>query len=375
MATSIGVIKEAREGETRVAVVPEVAARYAKAGFGVRVESGAGDAAGFEDSLYRESGAELVARREALQADLIATVNGIGREDLAAVRAESTVLGFLSPLDRPQEVAALAKTGATAYSVELIPRISRAQKMDALSATSSLAGYKAVLLAASHLPRFFPLLTTAAGTVKPAQVLVLGAGVAGLQAIATARRLGARVSAFDVREAVKEEIQSLGAAWVDLDLQAQQDKDSGGYAKALSEDQAKAQVEALVPHVKRSDVVITTALVPGRPAPLLVTEEAVRGMRSGSVVVDMAAANGGNCAPSKADEAVKLDGVTVLGPTNLPAQMPQDASTLYARTLAAFIQEFSDEGVFRPDFEDEIVTGACVTRDGEVVNERVKSLL
>jgi NAD(P) transhydrogenase subunit alpha len=259
--------------------------------------------------------------------------------------------------------------------MELVPRITRAQKMDALSAMSTVAGYKAVLVAADLLPKFFPLLTTAAGTIRPAQVLVLGAGVAGLQALATARRLGAVTSAYDIRPAAREQVESVGAKFVELELDTSDSEDKGGYAKALAEEQQRRQVELLARHVARADVVISTALIPGRAAPVLITEAGVEGMQPGSVILDLAAANGGNCAVTEADERVVHRDVQVFGPTNLPATMPLHASQMYARTLGALVTEFTADGAFVPDFEDEIVQGACVTHDGEVVHERVRGLL
>ena len=259
--------------------------------------------------------------------------------------------------------------------MELVPRISRAQRMDALSAMSAIAGYRAVIEAASLLPKFFPLLTTAAGTVRPAAVLVLGAGVAGLQAIATARRLGARVSGYDVRDAVREEVKSLGAQFVELPLETTESQDEGGYARALAEEKARRQTELLVPFIAQSDVVITTALIPGRPAPTLITEQAVKEMKEGSVIVDLAAANGGNCALTAPDETAVRHGVRIAGPTNLPAGMPVHASMMYARTILAIVSEFTTEGRFTPNFEDDIIAAACVSHDGKVVNERVQGLL
>jgi NAD(P) transhydrogenase subunit alpha len=259
--------------------------------------------------------------------------------------------------------------------MELVPRISRAQKMDALSALSSIGGYRAALIAAEALPKFFPLLTTAAGTVRPANVLVLGAGVAGLQAIATARRLGARVSGYDIRDAVRDEVQSLGATFVELELEMEDMQDAGGYAKALADEKARRQTELLVPFIQKSDVVISTALIPGRKAPVLITEDAVKGMHDGSVIVDMAAANGGNCELTQTGEVVVRHGVKIFGPTNLPAEMSVHASQLYSRTILAILEDFTDENGFTVNFEDEVFQGACVTHAGEIVNERVKSLV
>ncbi len=373
MALSIGVPKEAGAEERRVALVPEVAGRLAKGGAEVRVEAGAGASAYHADAAYEEQGARVASREEALGAEVVAAVDAAALED-EALRSGQVVVGLMQPLDRPETAEALARQGVTALAMELVPRISRAQRMDALSAMSSLAGYRAVLVGAHALPKFFPLLTTAAGTIRPANVLVLGAGVAGLQAIATARRLGARVSGYDIREAVREEVQSLGASFVELEL-AVEGEGEGGYAKALMEEKARRQTELLVPHIAEADVIITTALIPGRPAPLLVTEEAVRAMNPGSVIVDLAAPNGGNCALTASGEVVTASDVQIHGPLNLPSEMPVHASYLYARTVAALLQEFIGEEGFAADFDDDIFAGCCVTHDGAVVHERVKGLL
>lgn len=375
MALTIGVPKETTAGERRVALVPEVAARLAKGGMEVVAETGAGEGAHYSDAAFEEQGARVASREAVFGADLLAKVQPPTDDEIERLRDGQVLVGFLSPLDAPEIAGKLAARGVTALSMELVPRISRAQKMDALSAMSSLGGYRAALLAATQLPKFFPLLTTAAGTIRPATVLVLGAGVAGLQAIATARRLGARVRAYDIREAVREEVQSLGATFVDLEFETQQAEDTGGYAKALAEEKQEQQTELLVPHIGQADVVITTALIPGRPAPLLITEEAVKAMESGSVILDLAAPNGGNCALTEPGETVTRYGVQILGPLNLPSEMAVHASQLYARTVAALIQEFVEEGTFQPDFEDEIFEGCCVTHGGEVVHERVKGLL
>lgn len=375
MALRIGVPKESAADERRVAIVPEVAARLVKKGLDVLVEKGAGAGAFYDDAQYEQAGARIVPRDEAFSAEVVAKVQPPDDSEIGLLRPGGVLIGFLSPLDQPDTSAALAARGVTALAMELVPRISRAQKMDALSAMSAVAGYRAVLLAAEALPRFFPLLTTAAGTVKPANALVLGAGVAGLQAIATARRLGARVSAYDVREAVKEEVQSLGASFVELEFETQEDRATGGYARALSEEKARRQVELLVPYLGRADVVISTALVPGRPAPLLISEDAVAAMAPGSVIVDLAAPNGGNCALTEPGRTITHGRVTILGPLNVPAAMPVHASQMYARTVQAMIEEFASEGAFTTDFGDEIFLGACVTHAGEVRNERVRSLL
>ena len=375
MAYTIGVVKETAPGERLVALVPEVVTRLTKAGATVLVERGAGAEAFHKDAEYEAAGATLATREEAFGADILVKVQPPNEEEIPLLKQNGAYIGFLSPLDNPGISQSVAARGTTALSMEMVPRISRAQKMDALSALSSIGGYRAVLLASTILPKFYPLLTTAAGTVRPSNVLVLGAGVAGLQAIATARRLGAKVSAYDIRDAVKEEVQSLGASFVELEIEGQDSSDSGGYAKALAEEKAKQQVKLLVPFIGKSDVVISTALIPGRKAPILISEEAVQAMAEGSVIVDMAAANGGNCELTVPGETVVRHGVTIVGATNLTAGMPVHASQLYARTLLAMLQDFTDENGFVPNEEDEVFTGSCVTRGGQVVNERVKSLL
>ena len=375
MALTIGVPKEAAAGERRVAVVPEVVRKYASAGFEVLVEAGAGEAAYFTDDAFREAGAQTGTGSEALGADIVLKATPPSKSEIGKMKPGSVLLGLLDPLGMPALSLELANRSVTALSMELAPRISRAQKMDALSAMSSVAGYEAVLQAATALPRFFPLMTTAAGTVKPANVLVLGAGVAGLQAIATARRLGARVSAYDIRDAAQEEVRSLGAKFVELAFETQEDADTGGYATALTEEKAAQQTALLVPYIGAADVVISTALVPGRPAPILVTDEALQGMKPGSVVIDLAAAGGGNCSATKPGKTVTSHGVRIFGPLDLPSEAPVDASAMYARTLFAVLTEFSDGETFRPDFEDEIFKGMCVTHDGQVVHERIRTLL
>jgi NAD(P) transhydrogenase subunit alpha len=369
----IGVPRERASDERRVALVPETVDRLIQDGFEVVVEQDAGKAALFRDEDYTD--ATIGDQAAVWESDLVVTVRPLLDEELQYVREGQVVLGFLSPLDQPGSVEQLAQRGATALSMEMVPRISRAQKMDALSAMASIGGYRAVLVAATTLPKLFPLMTTAAGTIKPANVLVLGAGVAGLQAIATAKRLGARVAGYDIRPAVKEEVESLGAGFLELQLETGDAQTEGGYAKELAREIQERQPELLQPHIANSDVVITTALIPGRPAPLLITEEAVHHMKPGSIVIDMAAPNGGNCALTQPDQTVATDGGTVLGPTNLPSEMPVQASELYARTLYALIDEFSEDGTFTPDFDDEIFAGACVAHDGAVVNERVQGLL
>jgi len=376
MALSIGVPAETKAGETRVALVPEVAAQLIdRYDVDVLVESGAGAKALHDDADYEEAGARIVARDEALGAKVVLFVQPPVGENIQQLQSGQVVIGFLSPLDEPAMSQQLAECGVTALSMELVPRISRAQEMDALSAMSSLGGYRAVLTAAHTLPRFFPLLTTAAGTIKPANVLVLGAGVAGLQAIATAKRLGARVAGYDIRPAVKEEVKSLGAGFLELEIDADDTQTEGGYAKELQDEIAARQPELLAPHIGRADVVVSTALIPGRPAPRLISEEAIAGMTPGSVVVDLAAPNGGNCDLTEPGATVTPHDVTIIGPLNLPAEMPVHASQLYAKTLAAFVEEFVADGAFQIDFEDDIFGGACVTHEGQVVHDRVKELV
>ena len=372
---TLGVIRETLPGERRVALVPQTVSVLRKKGLEVLVESSAGVRAGFSNEAYEQVGARIVAEDVAWQADIVVSVSPLPKENIERLRPGTVLVGFMRPLDEPVRVQWLAGHSITGLALELVPRISRAQKMDALSAMASLAGYKAVLVAANTLPRFFPLLTTAAGTVRPATATILGAGVAGLQAIATARRLGARVWGYDIREAAREEVKSLGAQFVELDLELDDMQDEGGYAKALMAAKAEQQTHLLVPHLAKSDVVITTAQIPGRRAPLLVDEEAVQAMKPGSVIVDLAASTGGNCIWTEPDKTVIRENVHIYGPTNLPATMPDHASFLYARTVTAMIAEFVQEGVFTPDFEDEVFNGACVCHNGIVVHERVSSLL
>lgn len=375
MALTIGIPKESVHGERRVALVPDTVSKLTASGYSVIAEKGAGEEAFFFDKDFQEAGATLSTREDAWGADVVVKVQPPSESEIALSRPKGIYIGFLNPLDDPSTSRKLAEHGITALSMELVPRISRAQKMDALSAMSSVGGYKAVLIAATALPKFFPLLTTAAGTVRPANVLILGAGVAGLQAIATARRLGGRVSAYDIRDAVREEVRSLGAQFVELEFDTQDAQDTGGYARALMEEKARRQTELLVPHIGKSDVVITTALIPGRPAPKLITEEAVAAMQPGSIIVDMAAPNGGNCVFTRPDETIDRDGVQIMGPTNLPSSAPVNASEMYSRTVHAMLTEFSDSDAFHPDFDDEIFNGSCVAHNGELVNSRVRDLL
>ncbi len=372
---TLGIVRASVSTEHRVALVPKVLSSLTKKGLEILVESKAGQGAGISDAAFLEAGGRIVSGEEAWYSDIVVLVGPPSDHEMDRLKARAVVAGFLQPLDMPARMSRLAERFVTALAMELVPRISRAQKMDALSAMASLAGYKAILIAANRLPRFFPLLTTAAGTVRPANVTILGAGVAGLQAIATARRLGARVWGYDIREAAREEVKSLGAQFVELELEIEDMQDEGGYAKALMEAKAQQQVKLLVPHLAKSDVVITTALIPGRRAPTLVSQEAVEAMNPGSVVVDLAAASGGNCTLTVPDEVVIHHGVQIVGHTNLPSTVPADASFLYARTVSAMIQEFMQDGRFQTNFEDEIFKAVCVCHNGQVVHERIFSMI
>jgi NAD(P) transhydrogenase subunit alpha len=352
-----------------VALVPREVSHLVAAGHEVMVPAGAGSAAGFDDASYESAGARILAD-PATEADVLFGIGPLGPEDAAGVRV---VIGLLDPLGSPEVAAALADKGLTAFSMEMIPRTTLAQSMDVLSSQATAAGYAAVLLGAMELPRFFPMLMTAAGTIRPARVLVLGAGVAGLQAIAVARRLGAVVSGYDIRPAAREQVESLGAKFVGGPVAAQAE-DAGGYATAVDEETRRSQQAALAKAVAGSDVVIT-AQVPGGKAPLLVTEEMVESMKPGSVVIDLAAATGGNCAVTRADERVMHHGVIVLGPTNLAATTAGDASEMYSRNITALFDHLSVEGRLDLQSEDEIAAGACVAHGGRVVSERVRALL
>ncbi len=368
MPVKLAVIKESRPGEDRVAIVPEVAAKLAKTGVDVVVQAGAAAGARFADAEFAAAEATVVPDApSALQgADVLAHVQPLTVDEVSSLPDGVSVISFLQPVAVPDVIRALSAKGATVYSLDLLPRISRAQSMDALSSQATVSGYRAGLSAAEHLAKFFPMFMTAAGTVPPAKVLVMGAGVAGLQAIATARRLGAVVRAYDVRAAAKEEVQSLGAKFVELGLETQEG--SGGYAKEQSAEYLAKQQELLAAEVAASDVVITTAQIPGRKAPVLVTEAMVAGMSEGAVIIDMAADSGGNCELTRPGEDVRVGGVTVVGLTNPPASMPTHASFLYARNIANFLGLIVKDGELAPDFDDEIVTGTCVVRAGTVVH-------
>jgi NAD(P) transhydrogenase subunit alpha len=365
----IGVLKESADGERRVALIPDTISRFGDEIEAV-VQAGAGEAAGFLDAAYEEVGARVRSVDEVYsEADVLCKVQKPSPEEVARLRPGSSLVAFLQPLVNADLVQALAERGVTSFSMDAIPRITRAQPMDALSSQATVAGYKAALLAATSLGKFFPMLTTAAGTIAPARLLVLGAGVAGLQAIATARRLGAVVSGYDVRPVVKEQVESLGAAFLELDVEGAEGV--GGYAVALAQDEQERQRELLALHVADSDAVVATALVPGKPAPLLVTEDAVRRMRPGSVVVDLAAEMGGNCAVTKPGETIAYHGVTVIGETNLPSTMPLHASQMYSRNVSSFLALLVRDGDLVIDFDDEIVRETCVTHDGRIVKEPV----
>jgi len=373
----IVVPKEIVANERRVALIPDAAAALVKTGLDVLIESGAGEAAFFPDAAFEKVGAKVVADAATLygQADVVLKVQRPALSEVDRMRENVVLVSFLQALTSPDLVERLVARRITSFGMEGIPRISRAQKMDALSSQANIAGYKAVLIAAESLAKFFPMLMTAAGTVFAARVLVIGAGVAGLQAIATARRLGAQVWGYDVRPVVKEQVESLGAKFLQFDLGVADAEDKGGYAKALSPEASRKQQEMLAEKTKDFDVVITTALVPGRPAPRLVTKETVAGMRPGSVIVDLAAEAGGNCELTEPDTIVVTHGVTIHGPTNLPASMPIHASQLYARNVTELLREFVKDGALALDFEDEIIRGSCVTHAGEVVSDAVKSTL
>ena len=367
--------KELLHDEHRVALVPDTATRLIAAKLDVAIQAGAGAEAFIPDDAYQAVGAKVVTHAaDMLQdAQVVLKVQAPMPSEVTLLAKDSLLISFLQPATQGDIVKALASRGVTAFSLELLPRISRAQSMDALSSQASAAGYKAVLMAGERLGKFFPMMMTAAGTVAPARVLVMGAGVAGLQAIATARRLGAVVSSYDVRPAVKEEVQSLGATFIELQLEAQEGE--GGYAREQSEEFLRKQRELIGEHVAKSDVVITTAAVPGRRAPLLVTGDMVRAMRPGSVIVDLASETGGNVELTKAGEDVDVNGVTIIGTRNIPSTMPLATSQLYARNVANLLLHLVKDGSINLDFDDEITKGACVTHEGEIVNERAKQMV
>lgn len=378
----VGIPKESFPDERRVSVVPAGVGAMKKAGLQVRVEAAAGAAAGYPDQQYERAGAEVVAdRNDVFQSDVLLLVRAAGAnpdalpDDLPRFRPGQIVISMADPLGNPQAAGAVAERGVSLLALELLPRITRAQAMDVLSSMATVAGYRAVLLAATALGRMFPMLMTAAGTLAPARVFVVGAGVAGLQAIATARRLGAVVSAYDVRPAVRDQVQSLGAKFLEIELPVEQAEDRGGYAKQLDEQTLARQRELMAKAVADSDVVVTTAAVPGRRAPVLVTEEMVSQMRPGSVIVDLAAERGGNCQLTVAGKSIEKHGVTILGPVNLPSEVPYHASQMYSKNVTTFLLHLVKDGQVRLDLEDEIVRETLVAHGGQVVHARVREAL
>ncbi|HEY8824178.1 MAG TPA: Re/Si-specific NAD(P)(+) transhydrogenase subunit alpha [Candidatus Limnocylindria bacterium] len=368
----IGVVRETTPGERRVALVPETVGRLAKSGNEIVVERGAGEASSFPDRMYTDAGATI---GDAWDAELVLKVAKPSDEEVARLREGAVLIAFLQPLTNHALVRELAKRRVTALSMDAIPRITRAQAMDALSSQATVAGYKAVLLAAVALPKFFPMLTTAAGTIAPAKAFIIGAGVAGLQAIATARRLGAVVEAFDTRPVVREQVQSLGAKFLEVDL-GETGEGAGGYAKELSEDAHRKEVELLAKAVKENDIIITTAAIPGRPAPKLITADMVRSMRPGSVIVDLAAETGGNTELTQAGKVIDVDGVRIDGTTNIPSTMPYHASQMYSRNIQSLLGlMITKEGRLNLDMNDDVIKGTVITKDGEVVHEQTKKVL
>jgi NAD(P) transhydrogenase subunit alpha len=379
----VGIPRETFPGETRVSLVPAAIGPLCKAGLEVLVESGAGKAAGYDDSLYADKGASIAESREELfaRSTVIAQVRSLGanlengRTDVELMREGQVFIGSADPLIAHEANVECAKRGISLFSLEMMPRITRAQSMDILSSMATIAGYKSVLVGADALPKMFPMMMTAAGTVSPANVFVVGAGVAGLQAIATARKLGAVVHAYDVRPAVREQVESLGGKFVELELETNETEDSGGYAKALGDDFYQKQREMMTSVVASSDVVITTAAVPGKKAPVLVTEQMVFAMRPGSVIVDLAAERGGNCELTRPGETVRANGVTILGPLNIPASIPYHASQMYSKNLSTFLLHLVNDGKLEIDLSDEITAGTLVTHRGEIVNPSVREAM
>lgn len=374
MPIKLGIPRETEPGERRVALDPATAGRFGKLGVEVLVEQGAGDSAHIPDGAWTEAGATLVADAAALYdgADLVFKVQPPGADEVGRMRKGCVVVGIMLPHQRPEVVSAMAQAGVTSFAMELVPRISRAQSMDVLSSQAAVAGYKAAIMGADLCPRFFPMLTTAAGTIRPAKVLVIGAGVAGLQAIATARRLGAMVDAYDVRAETREQVQSLGAKFLEIDVRAEGE---GGYARELTDEERRQQQEMMAEFIGRSDVVICTAAVPGRPAPKIISLEMVERMRPGAVIVDLAAESGGNCEATRPGETVEHTGVTVHGPLNVPSQVAFHASEMYARNLFNFVQPMIQEGEWKPDWEDEVIASSVLTHDGEVRHAPTRELI
>ena len=372
MPVTIGVLRETIAGETRVAVVPEIIAKYQSLGATVLIEQGAGANARIPDELYE--GAEFSPNPQGIlsRCDVLLKVQPPSADEIAALKADAIVVGFMQAYKQQPMVQQLCDKNITSFAMELVPRISRAQSMDALSSQASAAGYKAVLIAANELDKFVPMLTTAAGTIRPSQFLIIGAGVAGLQAIATAKRLGAVVEAFDVRSATREQVESLGAKFVDTGVSAEGE---GGYARELTAEEQAQQQEALNQHIAKADAIISTAAVPGRPAPRIISAAAVDAMNSGSVIIDLGAESGGNCELTQAGETIDHKGVRVMGPVNLPAELARHASEMYARNLLNFLQPAIQDGVLNVDWEDEVFTGAALTHEGEIKDEQTRTAM
>lgn len=375
----IGVPRETLPGERRVAIIPEVVPALIKLGLKVTIESDAGLAAGFDNDAYTNKGAEIVSSRDELikAADIIAQVRTLGsnqsagKSDLELFKSGQIVLGFADPLTSLDEIKSLADKGVSLLSMEMIPRITRAQSMDVLSSMATIAGYKAVMMSADHLPRMFPMMMTAAGTLKPAKVFVVGAGVAGLQAIASAKRLGAVVQAYDVRSAVKEQIESLGGKFVELEVESKDAEDKGGYAKEMGEEFLKKQRAMMIRVMSEVDIVITTAAVPGRKAPMLINREMVESMQPGSIIVDIAAERGGNCELTKLGETVVVNGVTIMGRLNLPSEIPYHSSQMYSKNVLNFLRHLIKDGAIEFNLEDEITVGTLITQGGKVIHPTV----
>ena len=373
----VAVTKEIEVGERRVALIPDVVSRLVKQGWEIHVESGAGDAAFFSDRAYEEAGATIVSDKATLwqNTDIIVKVSPLKEEELPLLQAGKSLIGLLNPFGEPELIQKLGEKGINTFSLELMPRTSRAQSMDALSSQANIAGYKAVLLGATALPKFFPMLTTAAGTIRPATVFVIGVGVAGLQAIATARRLGALVKAFDIRPEVKEQVQSLGGEFVEMSVE-EETTTKDGYAKEVSKDAKQKSQELIAKEVANADVVITTAQVQGKRAPQLVSSEMIQKMKPGSVIVDLAGEQGGNCEPTEAGKDIQMEpGITVIGPINVPSSLPVHASQMYSKNISTLLQYLVKDGQMQLDFEDDIIDGICLTYDGELRNQKVKEIL
>lgn len=373
----VAVTKEIEVGERRVALIPDIVSRLVKQGWEIHVESGAGEAAFFSDRAYEEAGATIVSDKATLwqNTDIIVKVSPLKEEELPLLQEGKSVVGLLNPFGEPELIQKLGEKGINSFSLELMPRTSRAQSMDALSSQANIAGYKAVLLGATALPKFFPMLTTAAGTIRPATVFVVGVGVAGLQAIATARRLGALVKAFDIRPEVKEQVQSLGGEFVEMSVE-EETTTKDGYAKEVSKDAKQKSQELIAKEVANADVVITTAQVQGKRAPQLVTSDMIKEMKPGSVIVDLAGEQGGNCEPTEAGKDIQMEpGITVIGPINLPSSIPIHASQMYSKNISTLLQYLVKEGEMQLDFEDDIINGICLTHNGELRNQKVKEIL